>query len=68
VRFVDDGTPRWRTDQLRDRVERLERRVDQNECRTSQRILDVYSTIYWVLFILLIGAEIGLIVAAAAKH
>ena len=66
--FVNDPTPTWRTDQLQDRVERLERRVDQNECRTSQRIFDVHMTIYWVLFILLIGAEIGLIVAAATKH
>jgi uncharacterized protein Yka (UPF0111/DUF47 family) len=58
----------WRADQLEGRVERLERRVDQNESRTSQRIFDVYSTIYWVLFIVLVGAEIGLIAAAATKH
>jgi hypothetical protein len=65
---VDDSTPTWRTDQLEARVDRLERRVDQNERRTSERIWDVYSTIYWALFILLIALEVGVIVAAAAKH
>jgi hypothetical protein len=68
VRFVDDSTPTWRTDHLENRVERLERRVDQNEHRTSEGIWDVYSTIYWVMFILLIALEVGAIVAAAAKH
>jgi hypothetical protein len=53
---------------LERRVDQSERRVDQSERRTSECIWDVYSTIYWAMFILLIALEVGAIVAAAAKH
>ena len=65
---MNDPTPTWRTDQLENRVEQLERRLDDSQTQVSHRIFDVYSTIYWVLFILLIGLEIGVIVVAAAHR